>query len=117
MLQLPLMQVHVVPPAGIVPTVQVAPELELEVDDELLDVVPLDELLEVTPPEELLDVMPLDEAPTTPLVDELPDGEPLVERRDNDRCLRSNINHVAKRKLMMSPSRTMYSLPSRRTSP
>src|SRR5690242_19059949 len=49
--------------------------------------------------------------------DELPDGEPLVERRDDDRCLRGNINHVANRKLMMSPSSTMYSLPSRRISP
>ena len=56
MLQLPLVQVHVVPPAGIAPTVQVAPE-ELEDELEELDAVVEDELDEVvevhTPPEQL----------------------------------------------------------------
>ena len=36
--------------------------------------------------------------------DELADGRTLVECWDDDRRVRSDINHVAKRKLMMSPS-------------
>jgi hypothetical protein len=88
--QLPLVQLHVVPPAGIVPTVQAPLELEPVLElDELLDVMPLEELPVVVVVELLLDeVLPLDEelpvepppldddvGPTSPL-DELPVGEP-----------------------------------------
>jgi hypothetical protein len=81
LLQLPAVQVHVVPPAGIIPTVQAAPELELELElvvaPELeleLDEVPDDELPVVVPLEELLvAVMPLLELPVADDVEPPPD--------------------------------------------
>src|SRR6476646_8845942 len=48
--------------------------------------------------------------------DDVPNREPLVERRNDHGGLGGGA-HVSKRKLMMSPSWTTYSLPSSRTSP
>src|SRR5262245_54230709 len=48
------------------------------------------------------DLMPARHVPK--IGNELAYRMPLVERRDDDRRVGSDINHVAKRKLMMSPS-------------